>query len=90
MIAPGKAAWAIYIDVVCINYDGNAYDAAVLAVMAALRNSGWLTSVLTNPAARLPRATYNDETLSTVCDANETYALPLGRIPLSCSFGLQT
>jgi len=41
VIAPGKAAWAIYIDVVCINYDGNAYDAAVLAVMAALRNSGW-------------------------------------------------
>lgn len=39
VIAPGKAAWVIYIDVVCINYDGNAYDAAVLAVMAALRNS---------------------------------------------------
>lgn len=29
----------IYVDVVCINYDGNAFDAAVLAVMAALRNS---------------------------------------------------
>lgn len=42
IIAPGKAAWVIYIDVVCINYDGNAYDAAVLAVMAALRNSEWL------------------------------------------------
>ena len=38
-IAPGKAVWAIYIDVVCINYDGNAFDAAVLAVMAALKNS---------------------------------------------------
>lgn len=42
IIAPGKAAWVIYIDVVCINYDGNAYDAAVLAVMAALRNSEYL------------------------------------------------
>ena len=39
-ISPGKAVWAIYIDVVCINFDGNAFDAAVLAVMAALRNSG--------------------------------------------------
>ena len=29
----------LYIDVVCINYDGNAFDAAVMAVMAALRNS---------------------------------------------------
>ncbi|UOH79807.1 hypothetical protein LQV05_000818 [Cryptococcus neoformans] len=39
LIAPGKAAWVLYIDVVCINYDGNAFDAAVLAVMAALRNN---------------------------------------------------
>jgi exosome complex component RRP43 len=38
-IAPRKAVWALYIDVVCINYDGNAFDAAVLAVMAALRSS---------------------------------------------------
>lgn len=38
-ICPRKAVWALYIDVVCINYDGNAFDAAVLAVMAALRSS---------------------------------------------------
>jgi len=46
-IAPGKAVWAIYIDVVCINYDGNAFDAAVLAVMAALKNSELTASVTT-------------------------------------------
>lgn len=38
-ISPGKAVYTLYIDVVCINYDGNAFDAAVMAVMAALRNS---------------------------------------------------
>ncbi|TXT13061.1 hypothetical protein VHUM_01462 [Vanrija humicola] len=76
VIAPGKAAWVIYIDVACINYDGNAYDAAVLAVMAALKNT------------RLPKATFNEETLKTTCDASETYPLPLGRIPLTCSFGI--
>lgn len=38
-ICPGKAVYVLYIDVVCINYDGNAFDAAVIAVMAALRNS---------------------------------------------------
>lgn len=38
-ICPGKAVYVLYIDVVCINYDGNAFDAAVMAVMAALRNS---------------------------------------------------
>ena len=37
-IRPRKAVWALYIDVVCINYDGNAFDCAVLAVMAALRS----------------------------------------------------
>jgi exosome complex component RRP43 len=31
--------WSVFVDVVCINYDGNAFDAAVLAVMAALRDS---------------------------------------------------
>ncbi|KAK1922907.1 ribosomal protein S5 domain 2-type protein [Papiliotrema laurentii] len=75
-IRPGKAVWAIYIDVVCINYDGNAFDATVLAVMAALRNT------------RLPRANWNDETSKVVCVRDETYPLPLGRIPLSCSFGI--
>lgn len=38
-ISPGKAVYTLYIDVVCINYDGNAFDAAVMAVMAALKNS---------------------------------------------------
>lgn len=33
-----KAVWALYIDVVCINYDGNAFDCAVMAVMAALKS----------------------------------------------------
>lgn len=43
-IAPGKAVWSIFIDVVCINYDGNAFDATVLAVMAALRDSELIVS----------------------------------------------
>ncbi|CAK9781848.1 ribosomal protein S5 domain 2-like protein [Cutaneotrichosporon oleaginosum] len=76
VIAPGKAAWSVYIDVVCINFDGNAYDAAVLAVMAALRNT------------RLPRATFSEDTQQTTCDANETFPLPLGRLPLTASFGV--
>jgi exosome complex component RRP43 len=38
-IESGRAAWVLYIDVVCINYDGNPLDACLVAVMAALRNS---------------------------------------------------
>ncbi|WWC65487.1 uncharacterized protein I303_108105 [Kwoniella dejecticola CBS 10117] len=76
VIASGKAVWVIYIDVVCINYDGNAFDAAVLAVMAALKNT------------RLPKAKYDEETARTICSRTEIYPLQLGSIPLSCSFGI--
>jgi hypothetical protein len=38
-IHPGKAVWCLYIDALCINYDGNAFDAALLAMVAALKNS---------------------------------------------------
>ncbi|RSH82145.1 hypothetical protein EHS25_006078 [Saitozyma podzolica] len=84
-ICPGKAVWALYIDVVCINYDGNAFDAAVMAVMAALRNryDRELTAI-----ARLPGATYNDDSGQTICSRTETFPLQLGRTPLSCSFGI--
>lgn len=38
VIEPGKAVWVVYIDVVCLNYDGGVLDAAVLAAVGALRN----------------------------------------------------
>jgi exosome complex RNA-binding protein Rrp42 (RNase PH superfamily) len=41
-IQPGKAVWVLYIDAICINYDGNAFDATLLAVQAALNNSNRL------------------------------------------------
>ncbi|ORY35877.1 ribosomal protein S5 domain 2-type protein [Naematelia encephala] len=75
-IVPGKAVWAIYIDVTCINYDGNAFDAAVLAVMAALRRT------------RIPGARWDEVTSRVLCSRTDKYPLPLGRIPLSCSFGV--
>lgn len=38
-IYPGKAVWVLYVDATCINYDGNVFDAALLAMTAALKNS---------------------------------------------------
>lgn len=38
-IHPGKAAWVLYVDATCINYDGNAFDATLIAMVAALKNS---------------------------------------------------
>jgi len=34
----GKTLWYVYIDVYCLDYDGNVYDTSLMAVMAALRN----------------------------------------------------
>lgn len=39
VIEPGKAVWVLYVDVTCVNYDGNVFDAALIAMVAALRNS---------------------------------------------------
>ncbi|PSR78323.1 hypothetical protein PHLCEN_2v7445 [Hermanssonia centrifuga] len=38
-IEPGKAVWVLYVDATCINYDGNAFDATLLAMVAALKNN---------------------------------------------------
>lgn len=38
-IEPGKAVWALFVDAICINYDGNIFDATLLAMIAALKNS---------------------------------------------------
>jgi exosome complex component RRP43 len=38
-IHPGKAVWVLYVDAICINYDGNAFDATLIAMIAALKNS---------------------------------------------------
>jgi len=38
-IHPERAAWVLYVDATCINYDGNAFDAALIAMVAALKNS---------------------------------------------------
>lgn len=38
-IEPGRAVWVLYVDATCINYDGNAFDATLLAMVAALKNS---------------------------------------------------
>ena len=40
-ISSGRAAWCLYIDTTCLNYDGNAFDAALIAIMAALQNSAY-------------------------------------------------
>ncbi|KAI0355465.1 ribosomal protein S5 domain 2-like protein [Trametes cingulata] len=75
-IEPGKAAWVLYVDATCINYDGNAFDATLLAMVAALKNT------------TLPKATYNEETKRTICSRKVREPLQIGRLPTSFSFGI--
>ena len=77
---------------VCINYDGNAFDAAVLAVMAALKSSKSLTFALkgskADDVATLPSVRYDDESGRAKITGPERRSLPLGSLPLSCTFGI--
>jgi len=75
-IHPGKAAWVLYVDATCINYDGNAFDAALIAMVAALRNT------------QLPKATYNEETGRTLCSRTIKSPLHIQSTPIAMSFGI--
>lgn len=37
-IHEGSAVWVLYADLVCVNYDGNIFDACVIGLMTALSN----------------------------------------------------
>ncbi|KAK7033116.1 Semialdhyde-dh domain-containing protein [Favolaschia claudopus] len=76
VIHSSKAVWTLYVDATCINYDGNVFDAALIAMMAALRNT------------KLPKATYNVETGQTICSRSTTLPLQILKTPVSFTFGI--
>jgi len=75
-IQSGKFVWVLYIDATCINYNGNAFDATLLAMVAALKN------------VRLPKATYHEETNHVTCSRKVREPLSLLGTPISLSFGV--
>jgi len=79
-IEPGKSCWVLYVDATCINYDGNIFDATLLAVVSALLNT------------RLPKATYFPETQRTTASRSimSPLAIDRARIPYSFTFGTFT
>ncbi|KAF8878591.1 ribosomal protein S5 domain 2-type protein [Gymnopilus junonius] len=77
-IESGKAVWVLYMDATCINYDGNAFDATLLAMVAALRNT------------TLPQAKHDSETHQTLCSRSKP-RVPLqlaNSVPIATSFGI--
>jgi len=77
-IERGKSVWALYVDATCINYDGNAFDATLFAMVAALKNT------------RLPKANYDPDTGRTLCSKQTPLPLSLNseKLPVPFSFGV--
>lgn len=73
-----KAYWALYIDILVMSLDGNPFDAAWGAVLAALDNT------------RLPRAEWNPDIENVVCspEVSESRKLSLNGLPVASSFAV--
>ncbi|KAJ4386455.1 hypothetical protein N0V93_009351 [Gnomoniopsis smithogilvyi] len=68
-----KAYWTLYIDVLFISFDGNPFDAAWVAVLAALRDT------------KLPRAWWDADREMVLCSRGESKPLALEGLPVACT-----
>ncbi|XP_001626253.2 exosome complex component RRP43 [Nematostella vectensis] len=75
-IVDGKLVWVLYIDLMCLDYDGNVADAAVIAMLAALQNT------------RLHTVTINEETETPEPSENKDIHLKLKSMPVAVTFGI--
>lgn len=74
-IAHDAAVWCLYVDIVVLSADGGLLDAAALAAVAALKNT------------TLPKAVFDTDTRSCVCE--DTYTpLKLSCQPILATFGI--
>ena len=67
------AYWVLYIDLLLVSFDGNPFDAAWAAVMAALRDT------------KLPVARWDPDREMVVCSRTETRKLNVRGLPVACS-----
>lgn len=73
-----KAYWTLYIDVLFVSFDGNPFDAAWAAILAALRDT------------RLPRAWWDADREMVLCSRNEWRALRITGLPFACTVAVLT
>jgi len=73
-----KAYWVLYIDVLFISLDGNPFDAAWAAVLAALRDT------------RLPRAYWDADREMVLCSREKTVPLSVSGLPVACTAAVFT
>jgi len=75
-INKGKQCWVMRADLVCLDHDGNITDAALAALMAALRN------------VRIPAHEVDDDGVTVVLVPGSSEPLRINHMPLSLTFGL--
>lgn len=68
-----KAYWTLYIDVLFISFDGNPFDAAWVAILAALRDT------------KLPKAWWDADREMVLCSRSETTPLTVNGLPIACT-----
>ncbi|XP_005090783.1 exosome complex component RRP43 [Aplysia californica] len=73
-ISSGKLVWVLYIDLVCLDYDGNVMDACTLALMAALKNTS------------LPVVTVDEDTGDVKTHLSTHSSLSVDSCPVSTTF----
>ncbi|KAJ3385188.1 Exosome complex component RRP43 [Lobulomyces angularis] len=76
LIKKEKFCWVLYVDIICLNYDGNFFDGAILALTTALKTT------------RLPKIVYNENNASIKIVNNEFYFLNLSNFPVTVTFGI--
>lgn len=72
------AYWVLYIDIFFISFDGNPFDAAWAATLAALRDT------------KLPQARYDPDRELVVCSRNDPKPLSVSGLPISCTASVFT
>ncbi|XP_053521477.1 exosome complex component RRP43 isoform X1 [Artibeus jamaicensis] len=98
-ISPGKLAWVLYCDLICLDYDGNVLDACTFAVVAALKNGephdrrqcsccrplllGFL-----HASVQLPEVTINEETALAEVNLKKKSHLNVRTHPVATSFAV--
>lgn len=75
-ISPGKLAWVLYCDLICLDYDGNILDACTFALLAALKN------------VQLPEVTINEETALAEVNLKKKSYLNVRTNPVATSFAV--
>ena len=87
-IKPGRLVWVIYIDLICLNYDGNILDVSIKALCAALK-SAKLPHVEIKDKSDEEAVIKDDDNEEINVDINNKVCLPMNQdIPYCCTIAV--